>query len=272
MIRVADADRLALNLLDARLEALVDGADLLPLPAPSARLAPDGAGELVRWVLDRLHGMSREPAEVFGMQVRGLLTEFRSLRCPWNAAVLRLLDDPYTFVATGPRRHRDWAYDVLAVMHRRVRDPRGWIRLDADRVNDARRGLPAYPFEPPSAAEFPARLYPLEADAAVGALAVMSEEWQSEPRPVRSRPDRDAVLAHARIVLDRYGPPARYWTNAMAAATDRAPDFVRAGLQGTRSHTFVTSAYVKGLDLLEDLGLIAVTDEEVGVFWSFGAY
>ncbi|ARE73083.1 hypothetical protein B6R96_03320 [Streptomyces sp. Sge12] len=26
-----------------------------------------------------------------------------------------------------------------------------------------------------------------------GALAVMTEEWQSEPRPVRGRPDRDAV-------------------------------------------------------------------------------
>jgi hypothetical protein len=112
----------------------------------------------------------------------------------------------------------------------------------------------------------------VEHRAAVAALAVMTEEWQSEPAPVRSRPDRDAVLADARALLDRYGPAARYWTNATAAASDSAPDFVAAGLRGTRSHSFLTSAYVNGLDLFDDLGLIAVNDEEVGVFWSFGAY
>ena len=42
----------------------------------------------------------------------------------------------------------------------------------------------------------------------------MSEEWQSEPAPVRSRPDRDIVLADARTLLGRYGSGARYWTNA----------------------------------------------------------
>ncbi|MBP2587021.1 hypothetical protein J3A78_007499 [Streptomyces sp. PvR006] len=53
---------------------------------------------------------------------------------------------------------------------------------------------------------------------------------------------------------------------------DPAPDFVAAGLQGTGSHGFLTSAYVDGLDFLDDLGLIVVNDGEVGVFRSFGAY
>jgi hypothetical protein len=100
----------------------------------------------------------------------------------------------------------------------------------------------------------------------------MAEEWQSEPAPVRSRPDRDAVLADARTLLDRYGPTARYWTNATTATSDPAPDFLAAGLQGTQSHRFLTSEYLNGLDFFEDLGLIAVTDDEVGVFLSFGAY
>ncbi|MFH8786978.1 hypothetical protein [Streptomyces roseoverticillatus] len=190
----------------------------------------------------------------------------------WNAAALRLLDDPYTFVATGPRRHEDWAHDVLAVLYRAVPDPRGWIRLDGE-INDiGGPALPAYPFDPPAAAEFPGRLYRLEAEAAVAALAVMTEEWQAEPAPVRSREDRDAVLADARTLLGRYGPGAGYWTNATAAASDPAPDFVGAGLQGTRSHGFLTSAYLCGLDLFDDLGLIVVSDDEVGVFWSIGAY
>ncbi|SCE07112.1 hypothetical protein GA0115236_13451, partial [Streptomyces sp. IgraMP-1] len=27
----------------------------------------------------------------------------------WNVALRRLLGDPYVFVATGPRRHEEWA-------------------------------------------------------------------------------------------------------------------------------------------------------------------
>ncbi|MGP4000658.1 hypothetical protein [Streptomyces sp. 8N706] len=265
------ADRPALDLLDAHLEALWDGTDL-PLPEVPDGLAAGEAGELVDWVLDRLRSIPREPKDVFARRVGSLLTEFRSRSCPWNAAALRLLDDAYTFAATGPRRHEDWAHDVLAVLHRAVRDPRGSVRLDWDRTNTARDTVPAYPFAPPAASQFPDRLYPVEAESAVTALAVMTEQWQSEPAPVRSRPDRDAVLADARILLDRYGPTASYWTNATAAASDPAPDFLAPGLQGTRSHLFVTSEYLNGLDLFEDLGLIAVTDDEVGVFWSFGAY
>ncbi|MFD8542989.1 hypothetical protein [Streptomyces sp. NPDC059649] len=265
-------DRSALDMLDAHLEALWDGRDL-PLPEVAPGCAADGARELVPWALDQLRSIPREPKDVFGRRVGSLLAEFRSRRCPWNAAALRLLDDTYTFAATGPRRHEHWAHDALAVMHRAVPDPRGWVRLDPDRRNaDARRTVPAYPFDPPAVAEFPDRLYRLEADAAVGLLAVMTEEWQSEPAPVRSRPDRDAVLADARALLNRYGSEGSYWTNAIAAASNPAPDFLTAGLHGTRSHGFRTSAYLNGIDLFEDLGLIAVTGDEVGVFWSFGAY
>lgn len=264
------AARSDLDLLDAHLEALWDGAEL-PIPRDPAGYAEDAPDELARWAIDRLRRLPRHPEDAFRREVGGLLAEFRSRRCPWNAAALRLLDDVYTFAATGPRLHEDWAYDVIAVMNRTVRDPRGWVRLDWDRANAVRQTLPAYPFAPPAASELPNLLYPVEPEAAVGALAVMTEEWQSEPSPVRSRPDRDVVLADARTLLERYGPTARYWTNATAAASNPAPDFVATGLQGTRSHGFLTAEYLNGLDFFEDLGLIAVNDEEVGVFWSFGA-
>ncbi|MFF8955528.1 hypothetical protein [Streptomyces sp. NPDC014894] len=281
------AGRPALERLDAHLEALRDGADL-PFPDDLAHLADlthlthltddlthfpdDPADTLVRRTLGRLARLPREPKDVLAREAGGLLTEFRAGLCPWNAAALRLLDDAYVFAATGPRRHAEWAHDVLAVLHRSVRDPRGWIRLDWDRANTARDTVPAYPFDPPAASALPGRLHRLEPEAAVAALAVMAEEWQSEPAPVRSRPDRDAVLADARTLLDRYGPAASHWTNATAAALDPAPDFLAAGLRGTRSHSFLTSEYLGGLDLVEDLGLVVVTDDEVGVFWSFGAY
>ncbi|GAA2603159.1 hypothetical protein GCM10010424_62960 [Streptomyces lienomycini] len=118
------ADRVALDLLDARLEALWGGTDF-PLPRGPVRLAAGGGGELARWALARLQSLPREPNDVFVRQVGSLPAEFRSCRCPWNAAALRLLDDTNTFVATGPRRHEDWAHDVRAVLHRSVPDPRG---------------------------------------------------------------------------------------------------------------------------------------------------
>ncbi|PJN05517.1 hypothetical protein CG723_44155 [Streptomyces sp. CB01635] len=190
----------------------------------------------------------------------------------WNAAALRLLGDVYVFVATGPRSDGDWASDALAVMHRTVRDPRGWTALDWDRDNEVRHMQPAYPFDPPAVSEFARQLHPLTPESAVGLLAVMTEEWQSEHAPVRSRPDREAVLTDARTLLARYGPHTRFWTNAEAAAADPAAEFVTAGLAHTRSHGFATSEYYRGLDILDDVGLVAVSDDEVGLFWSFGAY
>ncbi|MFF6815637.1 hypothetical protein ACFZAG_38085 [Streptomyces sp. NPDC012403] len=265
------AGRAALDLLEAHLEALWDATDAALPPEPLGLTTEEG-DELVQWALDRLRSVPREPKDAFCREVGSLLAEFRSRRSPWNAAALRLLDDTYTFVATGPRRHKEWAHDVHAVLHRTVTDPRGWVRLDRDRRNPARRTVPAYPFDPPDPAELPALLYPLEAEAAVAALAIMAEEWQGEPAPVRSRPNRDALLTDARLLLDRYGPGARYWTNATAAASDPAPDFLTSGLQGTTFHCFHTREYIAGLDIFEDLGVVAVNDEEVGVFWSFGAY
>ncbi|MFD6973158.1 hypothetical protein [Streptomyces sp. NPDC059979] len=277
----ADDDRIALDLLDAHLEDVWRAACELgrgnravvpEVPRELGRAAADGAAtELLRWGYGELAGVPRSPADVFARGVGSTVNELRRRRSPWNAAALRLLDDPYVFLATGPRRHEDWAEDVLALMHREVPDPRGWLRIDGDRTNNARRAVPAYPFEPPPAAGFRDRLHELAPTGAVTALAVMAEEW-GDHRPVRNRPERDALLADARFLLDRYGPDAQFWTNARDAASDPARDFVQAGLTGTRVHGFITGAYINGLDLFEELGLIAVSDDEVGVFWSFGAY
>ncbi|MFF3319955.1 hypothetical protein ACFYV5_31275 [Streptomyces sp. NPDC003035] len=60
------------------------------------------------------------------------------------------------------------------------------------------------------------------------------------------------MLIDARTLPARYGPHARFWTNAEAAAAD--------------------PAYDRGLEILEGVGLIAVSVDGVGVLWSFGAY
>ncbi|MEU9009853.1 hypothetical protein AB0D12_08715 [Streptomyces sp. NPDC048479] len=38
-------------------------------------------------------------------------------RDAWEAAALRLFDDKYSLVATGPRLHSDWMLDSAAVMN-----------------------------------------------------------------------------------------------------------------------------------------------------------
>lgn len=47
----------------------------------------------------------------------------------WEAAVRHLYRDASSYVATGPRHHKDWAHDALAVMAR-VPDTRGWAGVD----------------------------------------------------------------------------------------------------------------------------------------------
>ncbi|MER7834113.1 hypothetical protein [Streptomyces sp. NPDC095602] len=74
------------------------------------------------------------------------------------------------------------------------------------------------------------------------------------------------------MLLDRYGPDARLWTNAVEAASNPARDFGQASLKGARVPGFITSEYLTGLDVFEERDLIAVSGDEVGVFWSFGAY
>ncbi|MEV6682534.1 hypothetical protein AB0N09_37585 [Streptomyces erythrochromogenes] len=180
----------------------------------------------------------------------------------WDAALLRLLEDVYTFARCGPRLHEDWAEDVLAVMERAVPDPRGWSALEWKMDEEGRRAYgPSYPFRAVSAEDLREGVRPIRADAAVELLASLAQEWFFEGNPVRLREDRDVVLADARTVLDRFGPDAVFWTSSRLARSCDAPDFLARDLEG--GHIFT--------DYMMDLGLVAVSADEVGVFWSFNA-
>lgn len=180
----------------------------------------------------------------------------------WDAALERLLDDVYTFAMTGPRRHEDWGRDVLAVMDRSVTDPRSWRTLEWQIDKEGRENVrPSYPFLPLTAEQVHAWTYPVTLCAATELLASLSQEWFFEGRPVRTRADRDDVLADARTVLGRFGADAVLRTSSDLARTSASPDFLASELAGGRSFT----------DHVMDLGLIAVSADEVGVFWSFNA-
>ncbi|MET7500521.1 hypothetical protein [Streptomyces microflavus] len=180
----------------------------------------------------------------------------------WDAALERLLDDVYTFARTGPRRHEDWGMDVLDVMDRSVTDPRGWRTLEWKSDKEGRKSIRAsYPFLSLTAEQVHAWTYPVTASAAAELLASLTQEWYYEARPVRTRADRDNVLADARSVLSRFGADADFRTSSDLARTSATPDFLADELTGGRAFT----------DHVMDLGLIAVSADEVGVFWSFNA-
>ncbi|WP_037881802.1 hypothetical protein [Streptomyces sp. NRRL S-378] len=180
----------------------------------------------------------------------------------WEAALLRLLEDVYTFARCGPRLHEDWAEDVCAVMERSVADPRGWSGREWEMDEEGRRAYrPSYPFRALAAEGLRAGLRPITPGAAVELLASLAQEWFFESNPVRLREDRDMVLADARTLLDRFGPDAAFWTSSDLARTCDAPDFLARELEG--GHIFT--------DYMMDLGLVVVSADEVGVFWSFNA-
>ncbi|WP_330261045.1 hypothetical protein [Streptomyces sp. NBC_00539] len=179
-----------------------------------------------------------------------------------EAALVRLLDDVYTFAMAGPRLHEDWTQDVLAVLERRVTDPRGWrvMEWQCDRAVRV-AGHPSYPFGTLVAQDIRAGVHPITEGAAVELLASLTQEWSFEAYPLRSRADRDDVLTDARTVLARFGPGAGYWSSSDLARTSTSPDFLVGRLEGGRSFT----------EHVMDVGLIAVSSDEVGVFWSFDA-
>ncbi|MFD5881672.1 hypothetical protein [Streptomyces yangpuensis] len=180
----------------------------------------------------------------------------------WEAALLRLLEEVFTLARSGPRLHEDWAEDVCAVMERSVADPRGWAGRESDAFDVGwESGYPFYPFRALTAEDLHAGLRPITAGAAVELLASLAQEWFFEDNPVRLREDRDEVLADARTVLDRFGPDAAFWTSSRLARTSDAPDFLAQDLRS--GHPFT--------DYMMDLGLIAASADEVGVFWSFNA-
>jgi hypothetical protein len=174
----------------------------------------------------------------------------------WEAAALRLMEDVYTFVATGPRVHADWQGDVLAVLNREVDDPRGWSTLDWDKNNDESRKLggPSFPFLPLSCEALTEHLFPVTRETAVRLLVTMAYEWEPPG------PDENATeaLADARTLLCRYGDEISCYSNITAARVSPSPD-LRAGVTGWRPLTPYDG----------DFGFVVVSPQEVGVFWSF---
>ncbi|MEU2159536.1 hypothetical protein QRN89_30040 [Streptomyces chengbuensis] len=180
-------------------------------------------------------------------------------RTSWEAAVRHLYRDAVAYIATGPRRHEDWTLDVLALMARAVPDPRGWARVDDAEEDPERAGSPMYPFavHPP---EYVApRLKEIDRDSAENLLLALTEAGCTLSNLQYFDESEDELRAMARTILARYGDEATYRTNVRR--TGSAPGTLDFALEGLE--------YAPLSVLMEDCGLVVLSDTEVGLFWSF---
>ncbi len=177
----------------------------------------------------------------------------------WEAAVRRIFEDKYSFVATGPRTRQEWSHDVLAVMCREAGDPRGWLTLDWDEsVAGPGTENPMLPFTNVRAPAMRNTLWEIAPGSARQLLVAMMDDACDVRGLYRFEEERDELLANADTILARYGPDITCYTNLSKAQVDRELD-VFAGSVGWHSFT----------DYTGDFGLVVVSPGEVGVFWSF---
>ncbi|MFI6939340.1 hypothetical protein ACIBI4_08725 [Streptomyces sp. NPDC050418] len=179
----------------------------------------------------------------------------------WENAVRTVLG-ACDIVAVGPRRHEDWVRDLAAVMARETGDPRGWQGVDLWPPH-ARPGgsWPTYPFVPYKADALCPNLYPVAPEPAAWRLISLLDTWFD----ARNVPDIEArrydLLTDARCVLGRFGSDATFHTNFDDFFEEA--DFNPMRPQGSFE-------CIGEFDL--DCGLVAVSDDEVGVFWAFRDY
>lgn len=177
-------------------------------------------------------------------------------RASWERA-LRFLDEAYTIAMVGPRLHDDWRADVPALMRREAPDPRGWTGLVPEEADRAAEG-PFHPFTPPSAGSLDANLFPICPESAARQLVIMSGDT-FRFADVHGYPENEeGLLADARTVLERFTPDGKLYTNCSTCAVPSGDFPQRIEAASPLSRYF-------------DVGLFAVTDDEVGLFWAFDA-
>lgn len=178
----------------------------------------------------------------------------------WWSAV-EMYDRRYTFVAVGPRTREDWLHDVASVMRGETTDPRSWRTIDPDEGEEERSDDPAYPFVTPpvdeaGSAKWRGLLREIPHSAVVRLLVLLATIDLDVSRDPRFPEQLAEMEEHARVILTRFPDETRFFTNTSGGGA--APDFYQK-----ISSCSPLSQYAW------DLGLLWVSDEEVGLIWSF---
>ncbi|MEU6100378.1 hypothetical protein [Streptomyces flaveolus] len=176
----------------------------------------------------------------------------------WKAALLDLFGGGWTFAQVGPRRHEDWRRDAATVMALRSTDPRKWSSLNyAPEVNENRSGIgsPFMPWGPEQLGPF---LYEVGREQAGRLLVALQGELYQASRIPDFERRKDSLFSASRLVLSRFAPDARFFTNASVARDDADADLLNPDTVWECLSVYTT-----------DCGLIALSDTEIGVFWAF---
>ncbi|MEV0910086.1 hypothetical protein [Streptomyces hokutonensis] len=189
------------------------------------------------------------------------------------AAALTMYERRYSYVLVGPRAHQDWVRDVAAIMRRETTDPRSWKWIDADEGDEERLEDPFFPFalppsDPQGVAAWRVALWTVPRISVERLLVMLATTWldvPSERAHNHFEIRRPELENNARMILARFPEGTSFYTNSGYPGShgDRpadAPDFYDATTGCTPFSRYDW-----------DLGMIAVSEKEVGVFWSFDA-
>ncbi|MFH8665161.1 MULTISPECIES: hypothetical protein [Streptomyces] len=180
----------------------------------------------------------------------------------WSAAV-EMYRHRYSFIAVGPRTGEDWLPDVAEIMRREVADPRGWRGKDPEVGEPELLEDPAFPFRVPpvdeeGAAEWRSGLFEIPRHSVKRLLVMLATNEMNVPRQHNFAERRAGMERHAAAILSRFSEGSTFFTNTDHGGEN--PDFYERV-----STCWPLSQYVW------DFGLLAVSDDEVALIWSFDA-
>ncbi|MGP4084118.1 hypothetical protein [Streptomyces sp. KR55] len=176
------------------------------------------------------------------------------------ADALTMYERRYSIVAVGPHHHEDWVLDAAALLRKEATDPRSWKSLEFYEEGDEEwspdRLVPFRPADP----GWRSRLRTIPRSSAEHLLVAISTNWLDVTREPGLEDRRPGLEEKARVLLGRFpAPNAQFFTNGWYGAGD-PPDFYQpiAGCDPFSEHDW-------------DVGLVALSENELGVFWSFDA-
>ncbi|WP_329336776.1 hypothetical protein OG252_15860 [Streptomyces sp. NBC_01352] len=176
------------------------------------------------------------------------------------ADALTMYERRYSIVVVGPRRHEDWVLDADALLRKETTDPRSWKSREFYEEGDEEwspdRLVPFLPADE----GWRARLREITRTSAEQLLVAISTNWLDVTKEPGFEDRRPELEEKARVLLARFpAPAARFFTNGWYGVDDPL-DFYHpiTGCDPFSEHDW-------------DVGLLAVSETELGIFWSFDA-
>ncbi|MEU0003759.1 hypothetical protein ABZ079_05460 [Streptomyces sp. NPDC006314] len=166
-----------------------------------------------------------------------------------------------TIAKVTRREHGDWVLDLHTLMRGDTPDARGWHVNDAFAEEFERLDDPFYPFvrlpeDPEKAEALKSRLYEIPRSSAKKFLVALSTLWLNVEKHPDFEERRAGLEEKADIILSRFPEGSRFYANTGRDSKHR--DYYKriSGCSGVSSYDW-------------DLGLVLVSETEVGMVWSF---